>query len=232
MQGSLPGENLLPVITAQKVKDMIRDNQMKPGDRLPSEGELTEMFSVSRSTVREAMKYLKAENVIEIIRGNGTFVSDRMGVGEDPLGLSFVNQTKLLQDLFEVRLLIEPQVAMLAAERADAQRLEALEAIVREMQKLATNDSTATELDLKFHKAMAECTGNDVLYRVVPIVNETIVRGRRETLQVSGSYERAKRSHAVIYKAIKDRDLMTARYATERHIWETLNDIKELEDET
>ena len=232
MPNSLAGENLLPLITAQKVKDMIRDNKMKPGDRLPSEGELAEMFSVSRSTVREAMKYLKAESVIEINRGSGTFVSDRLGVGEDPLGLSFVNQTKLLQNLFEVRLLIEPQVAMLAAERAGEKNLEALETIVRQMQKLDTNDSTATELDLKFHKAMAECTGNDVLHRVVPIINESIVRGRRETLRVSGSYERAKRSHAVIAKAIRDRDLLAARYATERHIWETLNDIKELEDET
>lgn len=232
MQGSSLGENLLPLTTAQKVKDMIRDKEMKPGDRLPSEGELAEMFSVSRSTVREAMKYLKAESVIEINRGSGTFVSDRLGVGEDPLGLSFVNQTKLLQHLFEVRLLIEPQVAMLAAERAEKRNLETLDSIVTEMQKLDRNDNTATELDIKFHKALAECTGNEVLHRVVPIINESIVRGRRETLQVSGSYERAKRSHAVIYRAVRDRDLMTARYAAERHIWETLNDIKELEDET
>lgn len=228
MQGNLSGELLLPQVTAQKVKEMIREQNMQPGDRLPSEGELAEMFSVSRSTVREAMKYLKAENVIEINRGSGTFVSHRMGVGEDPLGLTFVNQPKLLQQLFEVRLLIEPQVAALAAERATQEKLTVLERIVHDMSQLDHHDEQTAVLDLAFHKAVADCTGNVVLYRVVPIVQETIVKGYPETVLVSGSYRRAKRSHQAMYEAIKNRDSLTARYVTERHIWETLNDIKEI----
>ena len=96
--------------TAQKVKTMIIQRQMKPGDRLPTEKELADLFGVSRSTLREAMKFLRAENVVVIRQGSGTFVSAGTGIGEDPLGLHFTNQENLIENLFETRMLIEPQI--------------------------------------------------------------------------------------------------------------------------
>ena len=169
--------DVLPMATAQKVKTMIIQREMKPGDRLPTEKELADLFGVSRSTLREAMKFLRAENVVVIRQGSGTFVSAGTGIGEDPLGLHFTNQEKLIQNLFETRMLIEPQIAGLACQRATPQDVRNLQLLVTEMDRSEVN-----------------------------------------------------RSHAGICKAIAEGDFMEAKFQAERHVWETLNDVKETEE--
>ena len=171
---SYRGTDVLPMATAQKVKTMIIQRDMKPGDRLPTETELAERFGVSRSTLREAMKFLRAENVVVIRQGSGTFVSAGTGIGEDPLGLHFTNQEKLLENLFETRMLLEPEIAGLAAQRATTGDVKNLERMVWEMEKSEINSAAAAELDVQFHTAVAECTHNDVLVRVVPMIIESI----------------------------------------------------------
>lgn len=228
------GSDALPMTTAQRVKLMIIRRGMKPGDRLPTENELAELFNVSRSTLREAMKFLRAENVVVIRQGSGTFVSAGTGIGEDPLGLHFTNQEELLKNLFETRMIIEPQIAGLAVQRATPQDIRNLEYLVHEMDAIQVNSTQTAELDIQFHTAVAECTHNDVLIRVVPIINEAIRRSHSDTKDNLESFRRAKRSHAGIYKAIATGDYMQAKYLTERHIWETLdalNNVKENEKE-
>lgn len=220
---------MLPAKTARNIKQMIIQQNMKPGDRLPCEMELMKMFGVSRSTLREALKFLRAENVIEIKRGNGTYISDTTGVVEDPLGLNFINQHQVINNLLEARLLIEPQIAELAVQRATEQNIKHLAEIIEKMKDIDVNNELAMELDVQFHTAIAECTQNDVLSRIVPIINESIRQGRSETVSVMGSYERAKKCHIGIYESIISKDLMAARYFAERHVWETMNDIKERE---
>ena len=173
--------DVLPMATAQKVKTMIIQREMKPGDRLPTEKELADLFGVSRSTLREAMKFLRAENVVVIRQGSGTFVSAGTGIGEDPLGLHFTNQEKLIQNLFETRMLIEPQIAGLACQRATPQDVRNLQLLVTEMDRSEVNSPASAELDVQFHTAVAECTHNEVLIRVVPIIIESIRRSHVET---------------------------------------------------
>ena len=222
--------NALPMATAQKVKMMIIQRDMKPGDRLPTENEMAQLFGVSRSTLREAMKILRAENVVVIRQGSGTFVSAGTGIGEDPLGLHFTDQKNLLQNLFETRMLIEPQITALAVQRATPQDIRNLERIVKQMDEIQINSTATAEMDVQFHTAVAECTHNDVLIRVVPIINDSIRRSHVETHDSLESFKRAKRSHTGIYKAIASGDYMEAKYLSERHIWETLEDIKEMEE--
>lgn len=219
----------LPTAVAQKIKLMIVERDMKPGDRLPTESELSELFGVSRSTLREAMKFLRAENVVVIRQGSGTFVSTGTGIGEDPLGLHFTNQSTLLRNLFETRMLIEPQIAALAVQRATPQDIRNLEYLVKKMGEIQTNSKTTAEMDVQFHTAIAECTHNDVLIRVVPIINDSIRRSHFETHDNVESFKRAKRSHTEIYNAIASGNYLEAKYLSERHIWETLNDINEME---
>lgn len=216
----------LPLFVASQIKQRIVSEHYKPGDRLPSEMELAAMAGVSRSTVREAMNLLKAENVVVVKQGQGTFVSMLPGVGKDPFGIEFLNQSLLLDNLFEARLLFEPQIAMLAAQRCTAQNLADLENIVEQMQTLETNDDRATELDLQFHTTVAECTQNEILVRVVPTINESIAYSRSKTVGVVGTLERSKKAHRGIYEAIRDRDLMAAKFIAEKHVWETLSDVK------
>ena len=221
--------DVLPMATAQKVKTMIIQREMKPGDRLPTEKELADLFGVSRSTLREAMKFLRAENVVVIRQGSGTFVSAGTGIGEDPLGLHFTNEDKLIQNLFETRMLIEPQIAGLACQRATPQDVRNLQLLVTEMDRSEVNSPASAELDVQFHTAVAECTHNEVLIRVVPIIIESIRRSHVETHDDPESFKRAK-SHSGICKAIAEGDFMEAKFQAERHVWETLNDIKETEE--
>ena len=87
-------EKTLPERAADKIIDMIVENALKPGDRLPTELELLQYLNVGRSTVREAIKLLVSQNIIEVRRGSGTFVREQTGVMDDPLGFRFV-QDKL-----------------------------------------------------------------------------------------------------------------------------------------
>ncbi len=225
-------EPVLHVSVAQEIKDMIVRDKMRPGDKLPTEMELMQMFSISRSTLRESMKVLKAENVITSRQGSGTFISQETGLGDDPLGLHFTDQSKLLHNLLETRMLIEPEIAALATQRATSEDIERLKRIVDNMYASNSNDSYTEEMDVRFHTAIAECTHNDVLIRVVPIINESIRRGHLETQDDEESFNRAKRSHLGIYQAIADRNYIEARFLAERHIWETQNDIRSKEDKT
>ena len=222
--------DVLPMATAQKVKTMIIQRQMKPGDRLPTEKELADLFGVSRSTLREAMKFLRAENVVVIRQGSGTFVSAGTGIGEDPLGLHFTTQENLIENLFETRMLIEPQIAGLACHRATPQDIKNLERLVAEMERCEVNSKVTAELDAQFHTGVAECTHNEVLIRVVPIIIESIRRSHVETHDDLESFKRAKRSHMGICKAIAAGDFVEAKFQAERHVWETLNDVREMEE--
>jgi len=218
-------EESLHMTTSQKIKDMIVRGNMKPGDKLPTEKEMMQRFGVSRSTLREALKVLKAENVITQRRGSGTYVSHETGIGEDPLGLHFTNQKNLLNNLLETRVLIEPGIAELATHRASAQDLEELRNTVEEMEKMAVNTEQTEEMDVKFHTCVARCTHNDVLIRVLPIIVESIRRGHSKTAEDLESFQRAKKRHREIYEAIAANDYMKAKFLTERHIWETKQDI-------
>jgi len=224
-------KDVLPLTVAQKVKTMITQRDLRPGDRLPTEKELTVTFGVSRSTLREAMKVLRAENVVEIRQGSGTYVSPNTGIGEDALGLRFTDQKNLIKNLYETRMLIEPHITSLAAQRATKQDIENLERLVQEMNMIEKNSSMTAEMDVQFHTAIAECTHNEVLIRVVPIINESIRRCYAETHDNQESFRRAKRSHREIFKAIARRDFEAAKFLAHRHLWENMEDISESKEE-
>ena len=111
----------LPEKTADVISDILYRENYRVGAKLPNEIELAKSLEVSRTTVRQAIKILTERNVLEVRRGSGTFVSSKLGMSDDPLGLSMIcDKDKLVMDLLEVRLLIEPKMAALAAENATA----------------------------------------------------------------------------------------------------------------
>ena len=109
---------LLTDRVADEIVRSIIGQKLKPGDKLPNEFELAKTLGVGRSTLREAIKTLVSRSVVEIRRGSGTFVSARSGVSEDPLGLEFLtDKVQVATDLLELRFLVEPRLASLAASR-------------------------------------------------------------------------------------------------------------------
>ena len=103
--------------TANKLIQLIKDRHLNPGDKLPTEVDLSQQLDVGRNTLREAQKILVSRNIITIRQGAGSFVSQNPGVVDDPLGFSLVHdQKRLAEDLLQVRIMLEPGIAALAAQ--------------------------------------------------------------------------------------------------------------------
>ena len=210
---------------ADEIRGMILQDRMTSGDQLPSELELMARFEVGRSTIREAMKQLQAENIVEIRRGRGSFVADQIGLIRDPLGLSFEEQDRVLRELMEVRLLLEPGIAGEAAARRDDGNLEAMKTSIERMTEAHAQGADYQSFDYDFHLAMAESVHNSVLRRIYPVIFEAIAQGYQRTSHVHGSFEVALNYHRDIYSAIERGDAEAARDCTRRHILQALADI-------
>ena len=201
----------LPEQVADKLREMIIQESLKTGAKLPAEAELMERFGVSRSTVREAVKILQTEHIVDIRQGQGTFLCAMPGLAHDPLGLRFADQEELIAQLLETRLLIEPSVAALAAVR-------------RQDRQLAMMKTLLDKMDNEFHSVIAQCTGNDVMKRLLPTIHESIQAGYHHTRRVEGSYQRASQCHLEMYRGILEHDSERARMAAQRHMLQTMHD--------
>ena len=210
---------------AERIRTTIIDEQLPEGSRLPTESVLMDKFAVSRSTIREAMKLLQAENIVEIRHGLGSYVAANTGLSKDPLGLSFTERERLLPELEEVRLLMEPGIAAMAAERRTEADLARIRQAAEEMEKAVEEGRGHNECDYRFHIAIAESTHNSVLHRIFPVIFEAIDEGYARTVNVSGSARSAVRLHRRILDAISQGNAEEAREAVRSHILQTMEDI-------
>ena len=214
----------LPEQIADKLREMIIQEEMKTGSKLPAEAELMARFGVSRSTVREAVKILQTEHIVDIRQGQGTFLCAMPGLAEDPLGLRFADQEELSAQLLETRLLVEPAVAALAAQRRKEEHLAEMKVLLDKMDNAYLHGENYTPYDFEFHSVIAKCSGNDVIMRLLPTIHESIRAGYQHTKRVEGSYQRASQCHLDMYRAIMDNDSERARRAAQRHMIQTMND--------
>ena len=195
----------LPQIIADKIIDLIESKELLPGERLPSEQELMKELNVGRGTIREAIKSLVSRNIVEIRRGVGTFVAEKTGVVEDPLGFSFINnKNKLVKDSMDVRLLLEPSIAKWAARNAtDSEILEIIE-LSHKIEIAILNDEDYSDLDVEFHTKIANSSRNLVVENLIPILTTNI----RSLIDVTHAVlkEYTILSHKKIANAIKERD--------------------------
>jgi GntR family transcriptional repressor for pyruvate dehydrogenase complex len=213
---------------ALKIKKMIYTKKLLPGAKIPNENTLCEMMGASRPTIREAIKYLSSINIVEVRRGKGTYVSEFPGLVEDPLGVKFIDDKNILLPLFEVRIIIEPQVAKLAAERVSKADLLLIKKSIENMEEHVALKKNHSEVDLEFHLSIARATKNPIIERIVPIINESIVHGYVETVHIPGSAEKAISLHKKVYEAIKNKDGISAKKNMEAHLQDTINDILNL----
>lgn len=214
----------LPEQIADKLREMIIQEEMKTGAKLPAEAELMARFGVSRSTVREAVRILQTERIVDIRQGQGTFLCAMPGLADDPLGLRFADQQELIAQLLETRLLVEPNVAALAAQRRQDAHIQRMKALLDRMDNAYLHGENYTPYDAEFHSVIAQCTGNDVMMRLLPTIHESIRAGYRHTRLVEGSYQRASQCHLEMYRAIVERDGARARLAAQRHMVQTMHD--------
>ncbi len=166
---------LLSSQVAEKIVEFITNSELNENNRLPNEETLAKTLNVSRSTVREAIKLLVSLNVLYVVRGHGTYVSEKPGVVNDPFGFSFVrDKRKLVFDLMEMRMIIEPKIADLAARRATASDVLQLEMLAREVEAQIFAGENHAQKDIELHVMIAHCSKNDVVSSIIPILNQSV----------------------------------------------------------
>lgn len=203
---------------ALEIKQMIIDKELKPGDKLPNELKLCESLSVARTTLREAIKILVSSNILVIRRGRGTFVSEKPGITKDPLGITFIDDDNLILHFFEVRLLVEPEMAEYAAERRSEKELESIEKALEKVSELISKGENHTEADIEFHNEIAKATKNPILQRIVPVINDGIIGGYEKTKNNPEASEVVLEHHKKIFEAIKSGDKKAAKKYMKEHI--------------
>ena len=197
--------------------DYILQEPIEIGQKIPNEYELAEKFGVGRSTVREAVKGLVSKGILEVRRGSGTFVVSTSSLEEDPLGLSrFPDRYKLALELFDVRLMIEPEIAVLACENATEEELDQLQKLCAEVEELCRSGEDHTAKDVEFHTCIARCSKNRVVELLVPVIDSAVVTFANLTQR--SLKEETIITHREILDSILRKDAVGARCAMVMHL--------------
>ncbi len=166
-----------PELVAREILNSIETGQLKPGDKLPTERELTKMFGVARSTIREAVSALAMLGYLEVAQGRGTFLrKDLKLANPSDFALSDIQAVANIMDLVEVREMLESNVVRLAAERADAEDIHLIRKTVMQMKANVDDLESFVKHDFEFHIALARATGNRMIYEMMKQIVENVHR--------------------------------------------------------
>ncbi len=202
-----------------QVHEMVREGKFKAGDQLPTERELAETFKVSRTSVREALRALETQGLIVSRTGSGNFVAELpIESLVAPLAAMLIEEKDALADIFEMRKLIEPHIASMAAERATRRDIELMKKILDKQRQQVNGGSTGVEADAEFHFAIGQATQNQALEKLISGLMEMLSRSREESLQTPGRSQASLDSHQKILSAIEEHDKTKARKAMLYHI--------------
>ncbi|WP_125589018.1 FadR/GntR family transcriptional regulator [Companilactobacillus jidongensis] len=162
--------------TTEKVIEYIKRNNIQPGEKLPNEYTLSTDLDVGRSTFREAIRILISRNILEVRQGSGTYVSDKEGRSTDPFGLTMIrDKTKMISDFYDMRYVLEPEVAALAATNATDDQIYEIKLLAKKIEE-SFNDGNDdhVNLDIKFHSLIAKASNNMAYSYILPIINTSI----------------------------------------------------------
>ena len=186
---------------------------------MPSERMLAEQFNVSRSSVREAIRSLELQGLVVCRRGSGTFINTEAIESVVALLASTLSTgSETLREIFEVRHLLEPQIAAVAATRADPDEVQRMADILEEQLQQLEQGETGVDADTAFHFALASATHNSALLKVVSAVEDILRLSRDLSLQEPGRAERSLASHRQILEKVRAGDAEGARKAMEYHL--------------
>lgn len=196
--------------TAEDLIAWIRDQEYEPGHKLPTEPVLAGLTGVSRNTVREALRILASRNIVTIRQGSGTFLSEKQGIPDDPLGFDMTSdRDQLTRDLLQIRGIIEPPIAALAAQNATCEDIEQLEQILCQIEERIRLQENYADQDVEFHVQIARCSHNTVMSNLVPVIGRGVSVFSSEVGETE--YRQTLISHRRIFEAIRDRKPEDAR---------------------
>jgi GntR family transcriptional regulator, transcriptional repressor for pyruvate dehydrogenase complex len=215
-----------------QIHDLIREGKLKAGDQLPSERELSETFKISRTSVREALRTLETKGLIISRTGMGNFVADLpIESLVAPLAKLLIEEKTALADIFELRKLIEPHIAALAAERATPREIERMKKLLDKQREQVQGGATGVDADTEFHFAIGKATQNHAIEKLVSGLLDVLSHSREESLQTSGRRQASIDSHLAIVAAIEKHDQAKAWEAMRYHIEQVEQNVLSLKKE-
>ncbi len=212
----------------QQIEETILKGELKPGDQLPAERDLAEQFGVSRTAVREAVKALREKGLVEAYTGRGTFVTNGTSQAiRQSLDLMMrIGQAEGATHLAEVREILEPEIAALAARRADEQHLATMREAVAVMDASLHDAEAFIEADLDFHLSLAEAAANPIILSLIDSIVGLLREQRLGTFQTPGGPQRGQYYHRRILAAIETRNADQARAEMRAHLQQVREDCR------
>ena len=198
-------------IVIQSVKSLLINDQLSIGDRLPNEMEIAESLSVSRGSVREAMKILSAMGVVDIRRGDGTYIADNVEYSMiEQLMLQIVKKERNTDELSQIRELIERGIIHLGVDHATEEQIQAMRNCVAKQEEFVAAGAFDYEhlhaSEVCFHEAMVNAANNETLKMIYMYILELYLPARYHTVDYEDHMKEALRVHPPVIEAIANRD--------------------------
>ena len=217
--------------TAQRLYGrIVTEGGLAPGDKLPNELDLSRELGVSRTTLREAVRMLVAQGVLEVRRGKGTFVSARVEDIDD-FGFAGLRRVKgQLRDLFELRSIFEPQAAMLACRRATVEERADILARGKEVEDCIRSGADRTRADAAFHAAIVRATHNEFMVRLLPLIQRAVATAVETGEEAERLAADTLRDHALLLEFFARVDEEGTRHAMAIHMRHAMDEMGLSED--
>lgn len=216
--------------TTQRLYNMIVvEKELTAGEKLPNEVELSQQLGVSRATLREAIRALTTQGVLEVRRGRGTFVSQQVDRVED-FGFSTLEQVRgQLRDLFELRSIFEPQAARLACRRGSDEELADILAKGEAVDRCIRQGRDRTQADRDFHAAIVRAAHNEFMMRLLPIIDRAVSTAVEAGEHKEQLAQDTQRDHALLLEFFRKRDEAGCEHAMAIHMRHSM-DVMGLKD--
>jgi len=204
---------------AKQIMDLISRGELKPGDHLPSERELCKDFGASRSSLREALRCLSIVGVLDARVGEGTSVAhDGEKFLRKIIEWRLITEQHDIENLLVVRIALEGVSAANTARLATPEQVEKIRRLVNKMQSSLNDEKTFAALDLEFHIALADASGNTLVSNLIELVRGRLLKALHKVLVVPHALPLAFKEHRAIFEAIERHDPEAARNAMQAHL--------------
>lgn len=205
------------------------DGKFPPGSKLPNEIELSKMFNINRATLRVAIRILVTRGILEIKRGKGTFVRNDFNPEKAVLAANdeFVPNEAAVKDLYEMRMVIEPEAAYFATQRGSEKEIKNIIKIGMVLEQKLIDNVERVKEEQEFHKAIAKATHNEYINKIMPILVRDMGKAVRVSFRIEELREETIRDHKLIMDFMQRRDAEGAKAAMRLHMVHAIKLITE-----
>ncbi len=215
---------------ARQIVEMIRNGRYNSGDKLPGERQLSKDLQIGRTSVREAIRRLEAMGLVEVRQGRGTYVNDPSNrTLQTTLTPHILTNQQKLDELFELRQIVESAAAARAAKRADAAQIETMHYWAQTIETAVARQETTliTTADIEFHRQIIIASGNSTLVNLMDSIVDLLRDMRHDSIQIPNLLPEIVRGHREILTAIENKDAQAAADAMRRHLIDVAERVKE-----